>query len=85
MQRPVPGPRTARPPAPPGRDTDRPAAGADAPAAAGGAVALVGLLAALGYVVLVPAALTASAVVAVRPVVTDAFTPAARAPTARST
>ncbi|MEU5907453.1 lipopolysaccharide biosynthesis protein [Micromonospora sp. NPDC047527] len=40
-----------------------------------GAVALVGLLAALGYVLLVPAAVTASAVVAVRPVVTDAFTP----------
>ncbi|MET8042320.1 lipopolysaccharide biosynthesis protein [Micromonospora sp. NPDC005215] len=40
-----------------------------------GAAALVGLLAALGYVLLVPAALTANAVVAVRPVVTDAFTP----------
>ncbi|MEH0931640.1 lipopolysaccharide biosynthesis protein [Micromonospora sp. CPCC 205558] len=39
------------------------------------AVAMVGLLAALGYVLLVPAAMTASAVVAVRPVVTDAFTP----------
>ncbi|MEV4659983.1 lipopolysaccharide biosynthesis protein [Micromonospora sp. NPDC049301] len=39
------------------------------------AVAAVGLLAALGYLVLVPAAQTASAVVAVRPVVTDAFTP----------
>ncbi|MGK5672993.1 lipopolysaccharide biosynthesis protein [Micromonospora sp. URMC 106] len=39
------------------------------------AVAAVGLLAALGYVFLVPAAVTASAVVAVRPVVTDAFTP----------
>ncbi|WP_328655074.1 lipopolysaccharide biosynthesis protein [Micromonospora sp. NBC_00330] len=39
------------------------------------AVAMVGLLAALGYVLLVPAALSASAVVAVRPVVTDAFTP----------
>ncbi|MFG3554719.1 lipopolysaccharide biosynthesis protein [Micromonospora sp. NPDC047557] len=39
------------------------------------AVALLGLLAALGYVLLVPAAVTASAVVAVRPVVTDAFTP----------
>ncbi|MFG1654205.1 lipopolysaccharide biosynthesis protein [Micromonospora sp. NPDC049275] len=39
------------------------------------AVALVGLLAALGYVLLVPAAVSASAVVAVRPVVTDAFTP----------
>ncbi|MFI5927920.1 lipopolysaccharide biosynthesis protein [Micromonospora sp. NPDC051543] len=38
-------------------------------------VALVGLLAALGYVLLVPAAVTARAVVAVRPVVTDAFTP----------
>ncbi|MEU7845031.1 lipopolysaccharide biosynthesis protein [Micromonospora sp. NPDC049114] len=39
------------------------------------AVALVGLLAALGYVLLVPAAVSANAVVAVRPVVTDAFTP----------
>ncbi|WP_030488385.1 LPS biosynthesis protein [Micromonospora chokoriensis] len=39
------------------------------------AVAMVGLLAALSYVLLVPAAMTASAVVAVRPVVTDAFTP----------
>ncbi|MEV5767363.1 lipopolysaccharide biosynthesis protein [Micromonospora sp. NPDC052213] len=39
------------------------------------AVAAVGLAAALGYVLLVPAAVTASAVVAVRPVVTDAFTP----------
>ncbi|MET8370126.1 lipopolysaccharide biosynthesis protein [Micromonospora profundi] len=39
------------------------------------AVALVGLLAALGFVLLVPAAVTANAVVAVRPVVTDAFTP----------
>ncbi|MFE0529191.1 lipopolysaccharide biosynthesis protein [Micromonospora parva] len=39
------------------------------------AVALVGLLAALSYVLLVPPALSASAVVAVRPVVTDAFTP----------
>ncbi|MEU1645388.1 lipopolysaccharide biosynthesis protein [Micromonospora zamorensis] len=39
------------------------------------AVAMVGLLAALGYVLLVPAAMSASAVVAVRPVVTDAFTP----------
>ncbi|WCN83715.1 lipopolysaccharide biosynthesis protein [Micromonospora sp. LH3U1] len=39
------------------------------------AVAMIGLFAALGYVLLVPAALTASAVVAVRPVVTDAFTP----------
>ncbi|MCM0677974.1 lipopolysaccharide biosynthesis protein [Micromonospora phytophila] len=39
------------------------------------AVAALGLLAALGYVLLVPAAVTASAVVAVRPVVTDAFTP----------
>ncbi|WP_435206377.1 lipopolysaccharide biosynthesis protein [Micromonospora sp. bgisy143] len=39
------------------------------------AVAVAGLLAALGYVLLVPAAVTASAVVAVRPVVTDAFTP----------
>ncbi|MEU4474162.1 lipopolysaccharide biosynthesis protein [Micromonospora sp. NPDC023888] len=40
-----------------------------------GVAALVGLLAALGYVLLVPAAVTANAVVAVRPVVTDAFTP----------
>ncbi|RQX10213.1 lipopolysaccharide biosynthesis protein, partial [Micromonospora ureilytica] len=40
-----------------------------------GAVATVGLLLALGYVLLVPAAMSASAVVAVRPVVTDAFTP----------
>ncbi|SCL47018.1 Capsular polysaccharide biosynthesis protein [Micromonospora citrea] len=39
------------------------------------AVAALGLVAALGYVFLVPAAVTASAVVAVRPVVTDAFTP----------
>ncbi|MEW2385833.1 lipopolysaccharide biosynthesis protein [Micromonospora sp. NPDC047707] len=38
-------------------------------------VAVVGLLAALGYVLLVPSAVTANAVVAVRPVVTDAFTP----------
>ncbi|MFC3501895.1 lipopolysaccharide biosynthesis protein [Micromonospora krabiensis] len=37
--------------------------------------ALAGLLAALGYLLLVPPAVTASAVVAVRPVVTDAFTP----------
>ncbi|WP_433392753.1 lipopolysaccharide biosynthesis protein [Micromonospora sp. KLBMP9576] len=40
-----------------------------------GAVAAVGLLAAVGYVLLGPAPVTASAVVAVRPVVTDAFTP----------
>lgn len=39
------------------------------------AVAVVGLLLALGYVLMVPAAMTANAVVAVRPVVTDAFTP----------
>ncbi|MEH1169945.1 lipopolysaccharide biosynthesis protein [Micromonospora sp. CPCC 205539] len=39
------------------------------------AVATAGLLAALGYVALVPSAVSASAVVAVRPVVTDAFTP----------
>ncbi|PZF99950.1 lipopolysaccharide biosynthesis protein [Micromonospora deserti] len=39
------------------------------------AVAALGLVAALGYVLLVPAAVSASAVVAVRPVVTDAFTP----------
>ncbi|WP_018253150.1 hypothetical protein [Salinispora mooreana] len=37
--------------------------------------AVLGLLAALGYVLLVPSAVTADAVVAVRPVVTDAFTP----------
>ncbi|ABP54296.1 hypothetical protein [Salinispora tropica] len=37
--------------------------------------AALGLLAALGYVLLVPGAVTADAVVAVRPVVTDAFTP----------
>ncbi|MEV1286818.1 lipopolysaccharide biosynthesis protein [Micromonospora sp. NPDC049679] len=37
--------------------------------------ALAGLAVAVGYVVLVPATVTASAVVAVRPVVTDAFTP----------
>lgn len=39
------------------------------------AAATLGLLAALGYVLLVPGAVTADAVVAVRPVVTDAFTP----------
>ncbi|GGO23099.1 lipopolysaccharide biosynthesis protein [Micromonospora parathelypteridis] len=44
-----------------------------------GAVAAVGLLAALGYVLLMPSAVTASAVVAVRPVVTDAFTPSGAA------
>ncbi|MGQ5264210.1 lipopolysaccharide biosynthesis protein [Micromonospora sp. ZYX-F-536] len=43
------------------------------------AVAAVGLLAALGYVLLSPGAVTASAVVAVRPVVTDAFTPSGAA------
>ncbi|WP_025617718.1 hypothetical protein [Salinispora cortesiana] len=43
------------------------------PVLAGAAV--LGLLAALGYVLLVPSAVTADAVVAVRPVVTDAFTP----------
>ncbi|MEU6078193.1 lipopolysaccharide biosynthesis protein [Micromonospora sp. NPDC047074] len=37
--------------------------------------AAVGLVAAVGYVLLVPTAVSASAVVAVRPVVTDAFTP----------
>lgn len=37
--------------------------------------AVFGLLAAIGYVLLVPGAVTADAVVAVRPVVTDAFTP----------
>jgi capsular polysaccharide biosynthesis protein len=36
---------------------------------------LVGFTMALGYVLLVPATVTAAAVVAVRPVVTDAFTP----------
>ncbi|MGC4749385.1 lipopolysaccharide biosynthesis protein [Micromonospora sp. DT201] len=44
-----------------------------------GAVAAVGLLAALGYVLVMPSAVTASAVVAVRPVVTDAFTPSGAA------
>ncbi|MET8091035.1 lipopolysaccharide biosynthesis protein [Micromonospora sp. NPDC005220] len=44
-----------------------------------GAVAAVGLLAVLGYVILMPSAVTASAVVAVRPVVTDAFTPSGAA------
>ncbi|WP_433651676.1 lipopolysaccharide biosynthesis protein [Micromonospora zamorensis] len=44
-----------------------------------GAVAAVGLLAALGYVLVMPSAFTASAVVAVRPVVTDAFTPSGAA------
>ncbi|MFF5181156.1 lipopolysaccharide biosynthesis protein [Micromonospora sp. NPDC000316] len=44
-----------------------------------GAVAAFGLLAALGYVLLLPGAVTASAVVAVRPVVTDAFTPSGAA------
>ncbi|MFC5926758.1 lipopolysaccharide biosynthesis protein [Micromonospora vulcania] len=44
-----------------------------------GAVAAFGLLAALGYVLLMPGAVTASAVVAVRPVVTDAFTPSGAA------
>lgn len=44
-----------------------------------GAVAAFGLLAALGYVLLMPSAVTASAVVAVRPVVTDAFTPSGAA------
>ncbi|RKN35233.1 lipopolysaccharide biosynthesis protein [Micromonospora musae] len=43
-----------------------------------GAAAL-GLLAALGYLMLVPPQVTASAVVAVRPVVTDAFTPSGAA------
>ncbi|MGN9777220.1 lipopolysaccharide biosynthesis protein [Micromonospora sp. H33] len=43
------------------------------------AVAAVGLVAALGYVFLVPGAVTANAVVAVRPVVTDAFTPSGAA------
>ncbi|MEV4543655.1 lipopolysaccharide biosynthesis protein [Micromonospora echinaurantiaca] len=42
-------------------------------------VAAVGLLAAAGYLLLVPAAVTANAVVAVRPVVTDAFTPSGAA------
>ncbi|SDY66206.1 hypothetical protein SAMN05444365_10332 [Micromonospora pattaloongensis] len=39
------------------------------------ATALVGLAVALGYVLLAPTTVTAAAVVAVRPVVTDAFTP----------
>ncbi|RIV37789.1 YveK family protein [Micromonospora radicis] len=43
------------------------------------AVSALGLAAALGYVLLVPGAVTASAVVAVRPVVTDAFTPSGAA------
>ncbi|MFF4880408.1 lipopolysaccharide biosynthesis protein [Micromonospora sp. NPDC000668] len=43
------------------------------------AVAAVGLLAAAGYVLMVPPVVTASAVVAVRPVVTDAFTPSGAA------
>ncbi|MFG1779156.1 lipopolysaccharide biosynthesis protein [Micromonospora sp. NPDC049051] len=42
-------------------------------------VAALGLVAALGYVLLVPGTVTASAVVAVRPVVTDAFTPSGAA------
>ncbi len=47
------------------------------------AVALGGLLAAVGYVLVAPATVTASAVVAVRPVVTDAFTPSGAPPTGR--
>ncbi|MGC5053121.1 lipopolysaccharide biosynthesis protein [Micromonospora sp. DT48] len=43
------------------------------------AVALGGLLAAGGYLLLAPATVTANAVVAVRPVVTDAFTPSGAA------
>ncbi|MEG3636455.1 GumC domain-containing protein [Micromonospora palythoicola] len=43
------------------------------------AVALGGLLAAVGYVLVSPATVTANAVVAVRPVVTDAFTPSGAA------
>ncbi|MEU9509596.1 lipopolysaccharide biosynthesis protein [Micromonospora sp. NPDC048170] len=43
------------------------------------AVAAAGMVAALGYVLLVPGTVTASAVVAVRPVVTDAFTPSGAA------
>ncbi|WP_230415741.1 GumC domain-containing protein [Micromonospora tarapacensis] len=43
------------------------------------AVAALGLLAATGYLLLSPRAMTASAVVAVRPVVTDAFTPSGAA------
>ncbi|WP_410814230.1 lipopolysaccharide biosynthesis protein [Micromonospora sp. 067-2] len=42
-------------------------------------VAAIGLIAALGYVLLRPSAVTATAVVAVRPVVTDAFTPSGAA------
>ncbi|GGM03318.1 lipopolysaccharide biosynthesis protein [Micromonospora yangpuensis] len=44
------------------------------------AIAGSGLLAALTFVMLAPAAVTASAVVAVRPVVTDAFTPTGGSP-----
>ncbi|KAB1948994.1 CpsD/CapB family tyrosine-protein kinase [Micromonospora sp. ALFpr18c] len=44
-----------------------------------GTVAALGLLAALGYVLLMPGEVTANAVVAVRPVVTDAFTPSGAA------
>ncbi|SBT38329.1 lipopolysaccharide biosynthesis protein [Micromonospora auratinigra] len=40
-----------------------------------GGIGLAGLLAALTFILLVPADVTANAVVAVRPVVTDAFTP----------
>ncbi|GIJ79684.1 Capsular polysaccharide biosynthesis protein [Micromonospora phaseoli] len=43
------------------------------------AVAAAGLLGVAGYLLLAPAAVTASAVVAVRPVVTDAFTPSGAA------
>ncbi|GAA0372074.1 hypothetical protein GCM10009541_13210 [Micromonospora gifhornensis] len=43
------------------------------------AVAVLGLAAAIGYVFLIPGAVSASAVVAVRPVVTDAFTPSGAA------
>ncbi len=44
-----------------------------------GAVAVVGLAAAAGYLLLAPPMVTANAVVAVRPVVTDAFTPSGAA------
>ncbi|MEV1331008.1 lipopolysaccharide biosynthesis protein [Micromonospora costi] len=43
------------------------------------AAAAAGLLAAVGYLLLVPPMVTANAVVAVRPVVTDAFTPSGAA------
>ncbi|WP_428966554.1 lipopolysaccharide biosynthesis protein [Micromonospora fluostatini] len=45
-----------------------------------GGIAAAGLLAALTFVLLAPSAVTANAVVAVRPVVTDAFTPTGSSP-----